>query len=288
MSHVLHEESSRNSSVRSGGEAKSIKFPAVQPSTPSRFPTTCTSLYGQGITVDFRFLVSPPSPSQFLTCTPKRHGGCSVSSRKPCEPSIGVAGATSVKITIEYPSKTVNRALEKDYEAIGKALAYGPPQRVAAAVVKCKVLTKYVVENILKMLSNEMNGLCSRRNPSLLRKCGKDDLVKFDFQSLCEEWKERAPLFFSFLMTCCVSTSKRDMKWLPSAAVAGSVLLKQRNSQMNATASVLGVLIKTGSMEVCFPHFTTKKAIFLVGQERVTNPLERLRGRLGLQTRIIN
>ena len=76
VSHVLHEESSRNSSVRSGGEAKSIKFPAVQPSTPSRFPTTCTSLYGQGITVDFRFLVSPPSPSQFLTSTPKRH--CSV------------------------------------------------------------------------------------------------------------------------------------------------------------------------------------------------------------------
>ena len=37
-------------------------------------------------------------------------------------------------------------------------------------------------------------------------------------------------LFFPF-----VSTGKRDVKWLPSAAVAGSVLLRQRNSQMNAT-----------------------------------------------------
>ena len=54
-------------------------------------------------------------------------------------------------------------------------------------------------------------------------------------------------------MTCCVSTSEPDVKWLPSAAVAKSVLLKQHNSQMNATASVLGVLIKTGCMEVC--HF---------------------------------
>ena len=40
------------------------------------------------------------------------------------------------------------------------------------------------------------------------------------------------------------------MKWLPSAVVAGSVLLKQRNQEMNATASVLGVLLKTGSIEV--------------------------------------
>jgi hypothetical protein len=99
----------------------------------------------------------------------------------------------------------------------------------------------------MKLLSNEVSALCSRNNPSLLRKCGKKDLVNFDLQSLCEEWKERAPLFFSFLMTCCTNEA---VKWLPSAAVAGSVLLKQRNPQMNATASVLGVLIKTGSTEV--------------------------------------
>lgn len=53
------------------------------------------------------------------------------------------------------------------------------------------------------------------------------------------------------------------MKWLPSAVVAGSVLLKQRNQEMNATASVLGVL-KTGSIEVflykmCFHFFLVTK-----------------------------
>ena len=97
-SHVSHEESSQQSSARSGGAAKSLKFPAIQPGscTPSRFPTTCTSLYGQGTVgpvVDFRFLVSPPEPSQFLTSTPKRHSGYTVSSRKPSEPSTaGVYG----------------------------------------------------------------------------------------------------------------------------------------------------------------------------------------------------
>ena len=81
LQHLSHEESSQHSSARSGGTAKSLKLPAIQPGccTPSRFPTTCTSLYGQGMTVapvvDFKFLVSPPAPSQFLTSTPKRHGG---------------------------------------------------------------------------------------------------------------------------------------------------------------------------------------------------------------------
>ena len=67
-------------------------------------------------------------------------------------------------------------------------------------------------------------------------------------------------------MTCCISGHSRDqeVKWLPSAVVAGSVLLKQRYQEMNATASVLGVLLKTGSIEVflykmCFHFFLVTK-----------------------------
>ena len=50
------------------------------------------------------------------------------------------------------------------------------------------------------------------------------------------------------------------MKWLPSVVVAGSVLLKQRNQEMNATASVLGGPIKDRihrgiSLQNVFPGF---------------------------------
>ena len=156
----------------------------------------------------------------------------------------------AVKISIQYRSKPLNKRLPSDYESIGKALVYGPPERIAKAVVKCKLLTKRVLQSVLRLLSSEVCGLCSRSNPSLLRKCDKDDLIKLDFQSLCEEWKGRAPIFYSFLMTCCSVQLSRDESWFPSMAVAGSVLLKQRNSQMNALASVLGILIKTRSIEV--------------------------------------
>lgn len=234
---------------------KSLKFPG---------PTTCTSYFApadpaHGLAFvaeesreNVSFSASPPPPSLFLTSTP-------VAKDNAPFKSSNAATFTSVDVTIKYPSKTVNRTLAKDYETIAKALTFGPPQRLAKAVLKCKLLSKHV-----NLLSE--SGLCSRKTPSLLRKCGKEDLENFKFQSLCDEWRERSPLFFSFLMTCCISGRSRDqaVKWLPSAVVAGSVLLKQRNQEMNATASVLGVLLKTGSIEVflykmCFHFFLVTK-----------------------------
>ena len=240
---------------------KSLKFPG---------PTTCTSYFApadpaHGLAFvaeesreNVSFFASPPPPSLFLTSTP-------VAKDNAPFKSSNAATFTSVDVTIKYPSKTVNRTLAKDYEAIAKALTFGPPQRLAKAVLKCKLLSKHVIESVLNLLSNEESGLCSRKTPSLLRKCGKEDLENFKFQSLCDEWRERSPLFFSFLMTCCISGRSRDqaVKWLPSAVVAGSVLLKQRNQEMNATASELGVLLKTGSIEVflykMFPFFLVTK-----------------------------
>ena len=237
--------------------AKSLKF--------QNFPTTSTSSVdflekdgemssegsaghsGQGASltqeIPETLFTSPPPPTLHLTSTPVT-ANLSLHSSLQAEPY----RSSAVKLSIFYPSKTVNKCLASEYEAIGKALIYGPPQRIANAVVKCKSLTKHVVQSVHRLLSNEVCGLCSRSNPSLLRKCDRESLVNFSFQSVCEEWKNRAPIFYSFLMTCVQLT--REELWLPSVAIAGSVLLKQRNPQMNATASVLGVLLKTGSMEV--------------------------------------
>ena len=90
------------------------------------------------------------------------------------------------------------------------------------------------------------------KKPSLLRKSAKEDLVNFDFQHLCDEWKERAPLFFSFLMSSAVNKRTKECSWLSGIALAGSVLLKQRSEKMNATASVLGILLKSKSVEASY------------------------------------
>lgn len=154
----------------------------------------------------------------------------------------------SATITVEYPSKTVKKKLSSDLQPLGKALAHGPASRIAKAIFKSKTLRAEVIAQVLRVVTKEVSDLCSIKNPSLLRKTSKEDLVNFELNKICDEWKQRAPVFYSFLLTCC--STKMSQEPMPSVAVSGSILLKQRNNHMNATASVLGILIKTGSMEV--------------------------------------
>ena len=102
---------------------------------------------------------------------------------------------TTVKLSVSYPSKTVNKTLPKHYEALGKSLIHGPPSCIATAVLKCAPLTHLVIEKVLRLLKAEVGDLCSKKNPSSLRNCTKDALINFELEKLCNEWKERAPLF---------------------------------------------------------------------------------------------
>jgi len=182
----------------------------------------------------------PLPVANLLTSTPVR------SKQDKCRTNSKVI----VKMSVEYPSKSVNKTLQPSYEALGKALVHGPPERIANAVLKCEPIVNIVIKNVLHTVLVEVNGLCSRKNPSLLRKASKEDLLNFKMESVCEEWKTRAPVFFAFLMTVALSQGTKEATWLPSVAIAGSILLKQRSSHMNATAVIIGILLKTGSLEV--------------------------------------
>ena len=119
-------------------------------------------------------------------------------------------------------------------------------------VVKCPEVCDLFVSKILSKLGDGVSALCSRKNPSLLRKTNKEDLINFKPESLGKEWKTRAPLFHSFLMAASVKKEKvKSSSWLPSMSLAGSILLKQRKGAMNATASVMAILMKMGAKEVC-------------------------------------
>ena len=98
-------------------------------------------------------------------------------------------------------------------------------------------------------MSKEVSGLCSKSRPSPLKKTSKEDLQNFDLLKLCQECQERAPIFYAFLLN---AGSRRNRKgtWFGSVALAGSILLKQRNREMNATAAVMGILLKSKAAEV--------------------------------------
>ena len=78
----------------------------------------------------------------------------------------------------------------------------------------------------------------------------KEGITQFDFKKLCLEWKARAPIFYAFLMTCARTKKQNQPELGPSVSVAGSILLKPRNPHMNSCAAVLGILLKSNSLEV--------------------------------------
>ena len=99
-----------------------------------------------------------------------------------------------MKLSVVYLSKTVNKTLSREYIALGRASLHGPPSRVATAVLKCAPVTQLVIGKVLRLLKTEGGDLCSKKKPSSLRHCTKEGLMNFDFEELCNEWKERVPI----------------------------------------------------------------------------------------------
>ena len=168
----------------------------------------------------------------------------------PLRLSVNLEESQQVRLSVQYPSKSLNKTLHGTYQNVGKALAHGIPSRIATAVMDCPLVRNHIVEKVMKVVSKEVTGLCSKTNPSLLRKTGKEDLEKFDMELVCKEWRERAPVFYSFLLTSAANKSTKSSTWFGSLALALSVLLKQRNREMSATAEVMGVLLKSKAVEV--------------------------------------
>ncbi|KAJ7389455.1 hypothetical protein OS493_031424 [Desmophyllum pertusum] len=162
-----------------------------------------------------------------LTSTPQKP----VESQKSERP-ITETQEVKVHLTIQYPSKPtpVRKELKGDFAVSWKSnCTWLPSAHCESSAKKCS-LKKIVVEKVLQLMTLQLNDICSRKRPSILRGNTKEDIVNFDFEKVCLEWTERAPIFYAFLMTCAAIKKENPPEWFPSVAVAGSILLKQRQS----------------------------------------------------------
>ena len=77
---------------------------------------------------------------------------------------------TKVIIMVEFLSKTVRKELSPELSSLGKALVFGPDDRIARVVMKNPTLNRSAVNLVLKKLGEKLNDLCAQKNPSILRK----------------------------------------------------------------------------------------------------------------------
>ena len=82
---------------------------------------------------------------------------------------------------------------------------------------------------VLHIVSKEVTVLFSITNTSLLRKTEKANLEKFDFELVCNEWRERAPLFYSFLLTSCINKKTPSSIWFGSLALPATLEFPNSN-----------------------------------------------------------
>ena len=155
-----------------------------------------------------------------------------------------------------WPSETRarRRKLAEDIESIGKAMLHGTYQQMAHKIWQYKLIKVEVMKYVIQALAAECAELfCSTKNYSMARQCGTEDMLKFQPEALCQEWKERAPLFYSVLLSCALSSRRRDVKtvtWLPSVALAGSILLRERSTGVDAMQLLVTTIIKSSGSQV--------------------------------------
>ena len=144
---------------------------------------------------------------------------------------------------------------------------------MARAAFRVKELRVELIKCVLRQLSIECTTIVSPKTSSILRSTTPEGIRNLSLQEVCHEWKQQTPLLYSLLMTTAspsqrnqqrrtkknsisisgkAKNSLEDCDWLPSVAVAGSILLKQRSRSMNAVQLMLMMLIKYSGFQVCF------------------------------------
>ena len=124
---------STSTSSTTYGASKSLNFGSQAPTTCTSFSYTPTEARQKPYHLvynAFGHLQAPAIAAEsqlssflpLLTSTPLA---------KPAKTT--VRNETKVKVSVEYPSKPANKTLEPCYEALGKALVHGPPEKIARA-----------------------------------------------------------------------------------------------------------------------------------------------------------
>ena len=162
-------------------------------------------------------IAKSPKSCEIKTSTPINKAKPPTFEQPDIEP---VKKQTKVFLTVQYLSKTVRKELTDDFATLGKAIAHGSPQRIAKAALKIVTLKKHILEKVLKLLSLQVSGLCSRRNPSMLLAKTKEDFASFEFQNL----RIYSPVFKTYAYIRLYSKPTHIFAYILYSAISAYIL----------------------------------------------------------------
>lgn len=162
---------------------------------------------------------------------------------------------TTVSVKVQWKSKTASRILPEDLESLGKMLCRGTYTQVARAAWRCEKVREQIIILFLKEIDRECTAMCSKKNPSILRKTSKEDIVNFSLTKLDGELKERTPLLRSVLMAASIRKStleRTQLYWMPAVCMASSICMKNRSPYMTVVQLLNTIFIQHSGLMVCY------------------------------------
>ena len=172
------------------------------------------------------------------------------------DPAKKTASSVDVTVRVKWPSKDKERKLPESLESLGKMLVRGTFKQIAQAAWKAADLKKELVNLMIKEIERETTNLCSRKEPSCLRRTDKESMVNLTLENVTEEVRRRAPLFYSVLSASStnVRSERRAQKPQSNFAAVGmaaAICLKNRCREMVAVQLLLTTLLYHSGWMVC-------------------------------------
>ena len=131
-------------------------------------------------------------------------------------------------------------------------LVRGTFKQIASAAWVCADLRPHLVKELLKTVHTEYAFLCSRKEPSILRRTSKADILDFNFENLGTELQKGGPHFFSVLIATSLKKEAKesDISWLPPVYMAAAVLLKNRSAHMTSVQPLVSIILQHNGLTV--------------------------------------
>lgn len=149
-----------------------------------------------------------------------------------------------------------SQADESLYSDLTDVLKTDNNSKIAAEIMNIPDLAKEVKNCIFEELKTEVRNLCAKSSNSILRKTDKYSLLGFSFKKIVDEWKEKAPLFYRFLVSASenprsqVRNKVKKGEALQFAQVsAGSKLLNAFCRDMRAIQYINDIIFLKGGMK---------------------------------------
>jgi len=123
------------------------------------------------------------------------------------------------------------------------------PKLALAALLKTSSGITEAKKLLFKEMEEELMGLTSSKEPSVLRQSRHDLSPSFKMADFAEEFKSKAPLTTELLNSLCVSKAKKRKhengeQVSTVIATIGAIMLQNRCPQMSALAYRIGLILR--------------------------------------------